>query len=154
VTTLLEDTLIADTLKSLPGWQGDHTRIWRDVHLDAEQDAELRRQIEVDGESMGHTPSYEQGEGGTRIVLRTEEAGGVTELDVILASHISDLVHRLAAEEPGIDAHRHDESIVIFRAGEGAGGDEQPAADGELDITPTGPIAARMRGLDGKGYKP
>jgi 4a-hydroxytetrahydrobiopterin dehydratase len=155
VATLLDETLIADTLESLPGWQGDTTRIWRDVHLDAEQDAELRRQIEVDGGSMGHAPTYEEGEGGTRIVLRTEEAGGVTELDVTLASHISDLVHRIKNEEPGIDAHRHDEAIVIFRAGEGGSGDEVPAGEGEDDmgITPGGLMGTRMRGTGGGPYQ-
>lgn len=152
MATLLDDTLIADTLESLPGWQGDSTRIWRDVHLDTEQDAELRRQIEVDGGSMGHTPTYEQGEGGTRIVLRTEEAGGVTELDITLASHISDLLHQLSPDEPGVEATRHDEAIVIFRAGEGAGGDEvhpdvEPDFGRALD-----PMAGRGEAVDDNPY--
>jgi pterin-4a-carbinolamine dehydratase len=124
VATLLDDALIADTLESLPGWEGDSTRLWRDVHLDREQDAELRRQIDVDAGVMGHAPSFEQGDGSTRIVLRTDEVDGVTELDVMLASHISDLVHRLSSDEPGVDALRHDQAIAVFRAGEGAQGDE------------------------------
>ena len=154
MATLLDETLIADTLESLPGWQGDTTRLWRDVHLDKEQDAELRRQIEVDAGSMGHAPTYEEGEGGTRIVLRTEEAGGVTELDVTLASHISDLVHRIKEDEPGVDAIRHDQAIVIFRSGEGASGDEAHGEDEDaMGITPGGLMGVRTRGLGGEPHQ-
>ena len=129
MATLLDETLIADTLESLPGWQGDRSRLWRDVHLDAEQDTELRRQIAVDASAMGHAPTYEQGDGGTRIVLTTAEAGGVTELDVMMASHISDLVHRLEHSEPGVEALREDEVVAIIRPGESGTGevlDEDP----------------------------
>ena len=126
MATLLDKTLLDDTLESLPGWQTDCDRLWRDVQLDTDTDTdtELRRQIEVDSSAMGHAPTYEDVEGGTRIVLRTEEAGGVTELDVMMASHISDLVHRLESGEPGVEVERRDDSVVVFRAGEGATGDE------------------------------
>ena len=124
MATLLDETLIADTLESLPGWQGDRTRLWRELHLDAEQDTELRRQIAVDAQAMGHAPTYEQGDGGTRVVLTTAEAGGVTELDVMMASHISDLVHRLEHSEPGVEALREDEVVAIIRPGESATGEE------------------------------
>jgi len=116
VATLLDETLIADTLESLPGWQADGGRLWRDVHLDTDTDAELRRQIAVDAGAMGHEPSFEEADGGTRIVLRTEDAGGITELDVMMASHISDLVHRLEHSEPGVEAERTDETVAVFRA--------------------------------------
>jgi 4a-hydroxytetrahydrobiopterin dehydratase len=115
VTTLLDDAQIADTLESLPGWTGDSKGLRRELHLDPKQDAELRRQIGVDGEAMGHLPSFEKSNGGTLVVLRTEAAGGVTELDVMMASHISDLAHRLSADEPGVDAVRTDETVAVFR---------------------------------------
>jgi pterin-4a-carbinolamine dehydratase len=120
VPTLLDETLIIDTLQSLPGWQGDHERIWRDVRLTPEQDAELRRQVTVDAEAMGHRPRIESIEGGTRFTLRTADAGGVTELDIAFASHISDLSHRMAGSEPGIDAVRAGDPVVIVRAAEAA----------------------------------
>ena len=127
MATLLDEALINDTLQSLPGWHGDTTRLWRDVALDATQDAELRRQIGIDAGAMGHDPSFEKGKGSTRIVLRSVDEGGVTELDVVLASHISDLVHRLSSAEPGIDAVRRDEAVAIFRAGESATGEDDEA---------------------------
>jgi 4a-hydroxytetrahydrobiopterin dehydratase len=105
--TLLTDDLIAQTLAALPGWTGDSTSLVRDLHLEPDVNTELRRQVDVDAHSMGHLPAVEDIEGGTRFRLTTEEQGGVTELDVMLASHISDLAHRLSSKEPGIDAVRH-----------------------------------------------
>lgn len=120
MATLLDETLIADTLGSLPGWQGDSSRLWRELHVDAETLQELRRQIDVDAGAMGHAPAFE----GDTVVLTTAEAGGVTELDVMMASHISDLVHRLSSSEPGVDARRDDEVVAIIRPGESATGEE------------------------------
>jgi 4a-hydroxytetrahydrobiopterin dehydratase len=125
VATLLDETLIADTLESLPGWQGDSARLWREVRLDPQQVTELRRQVEVDAAAMGHAPTYETGEGGlTRVVLCTPSEGGVTELDVMMASHISDLVHRMQHSEPGVEALRDDEVVAVIRPGESATGED------------------------------
>ena len=126
--TLLDETLIADTLESLPGWQGDSSRLWRELPLDDDTMGELRRQIDVDAGAMGHAPTFE----GRTVVLTSAEQGGVTELDVMLASHISDLVHRLVASEPGVDARRDDEVVAIIRPGEGATG-EQTGDEPELE---------------------
>jgi 4a-hydroxytetrahydrobiopterin dehydratase len=116
VPTLLDDQLLSDTLQSLPGWEGDAQGIWRDVHLTRKQDAELRRQIGVDCAATGHCPVIEERGGGvTRFVLSTEEDGGVTELDIALASHISDLAHRLASNEPGVQAVRPGDPVVVVR---------------------------------------
>lgn len=112
--TLLDDELITDTLRSLPGWQGGHERIWRDLELTPEQDRELRRQIAVDADTRDHHPEVEQVEGRTRFILWTHSAGGVTELDISFASHISDLAHRLTGA-PGVQAVRAGESVVITR---------------------------------------
>lgn len=130
MATLLDETIIADTLESLPGWQGDSSRLWRELHLEPDTLAELRRQIEVDAGAMAHAPTFE----GDTVVLTTPEQGGVTELDVMMASHISDLVHRLVNSEPGVEALRDDEVVAIIRPGQGATGDEaedQPLLDRE-----------------------
>ena len=121
--TLLDTALVEDTLSSLPGWSGDATRLWREVHLPPEQDAELRRQVTVDAGAMGHSVGMEPCDGGTRYVLRTDEVGGVSELDVAMASHISDLAHRMSGREPGVDAVRKGDPVVVFRSGESADGD-------------------------------
>lgn len=129
--TLLDASLVTDTLLSLPGWEGSTERIWRDVHLTPEQGTELRRQIEVDGTSLGHAPTIEEVAGATRLTLSTPESGGVTELDIALASHISDLVHRLSSSEPGIDAVRHGAPVVVVRPAEDPGGDAAPGVGTE-----------------------
>lgn len=130
MATLLDETLIADTLESLPGWQGDSSRLWRELHLDADTLQELRRQVDVDAGAMGHAPTFE----GDTVVLTPAEAGGVTELDIMMASHISDLVHRLVNSEPGVEAVRNDEVVAIFRTGESATGaelEDQPELERE-----------------------
>lgn len=112
--TLLDAELITDTLRSLPGWSGGPDRIWRDLQLTPEQDAELRRQVAVDADRMDHHPQVEPVDGGTRYTLWTHTAGGVTELDISLAAHISDLVHRLTGA-PGIHAVRQGAPVVTTR---------------------------------------
>ena len=120
--TVLDEALITDTLKALPGWEGCPEGIWREVHLTPEQDVELRRQVAVDGGAMGHAPVVETVDGGTRFTLSTPESGGVTELDIAFASHLSDLAHKLASTEPGIDAVREGDSIIVSRAADEGGG--------------------------------
>lgn len=127
MATLLERPLLDDTLKSLPGWNVGDGEIWRDVRLPKELDAELRREVEADGEAMGHAVAIERSKQGTRFTLTTHDVGGVSELDVVLASRISDVAHRLSeqtpdADEPGVTAVRQDElDVVVDGQGSGAG---------------------------------
>jgi 4a-hydroxytetrahydrobiopterin dehydratase len=111
--TLLDEPLVDDTLQSLPGWNGDQHTLWREVRLPPRLDDELRRMVDVDSAAMGHDVDIERVEGGTRYVLTTHDVGGVSELDVALAAHISDLAHRLSQREPGVDAVRDDEVDVV-----------------------------------------
>ena len=113
MATLLDDELVRETLQALPGWEGDHRQITREVHLPPKKDAELRRLVEEDADAMDHHPEVHRVEGGTRFVLSTHSEGGVTELDVALASRISDLAHRLAPGERGVEAVRQDEPDVV-----------------------------------------
>lgn len=123
--TLLDAELITDTLHSLPGWQGGPDQIWRDLQLTHEQAVELRRQVAVDADGMDHHPVVDEVDGGLRFTLWTHSAGGVTELDVSLASHISDLAHRLTGAE-GIHAVRAGDPVVITRNSEVQGLDTAP----------------------------
>jgi pterin-4a-carbinolamine dehydratase len=107
--TLLAAPLVDETLQALPGWHGDQTEIWREVHLPQRLDTVLRQQVEADAAAMGHQPQVEEVDGGTRYALSTPEVGGVSELDVVFASRISDLAHRLRESEPGVEAVRGDE---------------------------------------------
>jgi 4a-hydroxytetrahydrobiopterin dehydratase len=113
MATLLDTSLLDETLHALPGWHADAAEIWREVHLDPGTDGELRRRIDEAGASMGHRPRVETVPGGTRFTLSTPEEGGVTELDIVLASHISDEAHRLDPAEPGVHAVRQDEVEIV-----------------------------------------
>jgi 4a-hydroxytetrahydrobiopterin dehydratase len=127
MATLLERPLIEDTLKSLPGWHAGDDEIWRDVKLPKDLDAELRREVESDSEAMGHSVSIERTKQGTRFTLTTHDVGGVSELDVVLASRISDVAHRLSeqtpdADEPGVTAVRQgDLDVIVEGVDAGAG---------------------------------
>jgi 4a-hydroxytetrahydrobiopterin dehydratase len=98
--TRLDADLVKDTLASLPGWTGDQRELRREVHLPPLQDEALRRQIHEDAEAMDHHPEVHRVEGGTVFVLSTHSEGGVTELDVAMASRISELAQQLAPTEP------------------------------------------------------
>ena len=50
--TLLDDALLTDTLRSLPGWQVDGTTIVREATLTPEQGSELRARVQADSPSM------------------------------------------------------------------------------------------------------
>ena len=112
--TLLDAPLVDETLEALPGWNRGEGEIWRELRLPKALDAQLRKQVTQDAQAMEHEVQVETVKGGTRFVLRTPEVGGVSELDVMLASHISDVVHRLTEaapgvpDEPGVEAVRAD----------------------------------------------
>lgn len=133
MTTLIEQDLLADTLRSLPGWKGGPERIWRSVRLDTELDGRLRAAVAEAAESMDHHPVLEDDDGATRYVLWTHDAGGVTELDIALASRISDLVHQLSGQE-GVHAVREGESVIVVRGVDEAG----PRDGGSLDTASVG----------------
>jgi len=110
VPTLLDDALVKDSLEALPGWQGTPERLSRTVHLAPEQDARLREQVAETADAMDHHPVVEQDGDGTRFVLSTHSKGGVTELDITLASRINDLLHHLTGERPDVAAESRDDA--------------------------------------------
>lgn len=110
---LLDRPLVDDTLASLPGWNHEDGALWREVHLPKDLDAELRREVLLDAEAMNHQVEVQQVKGGTRFTLSTHDVGGVSELDVVMASRISDIAHRLSAQEPGVNAVRQDEPDIV-----------------------------------------
>ena len=95
--TPVDAARLADTLRTLPGWQGDPDRIWRTTRLPADQDAHLRRLVAAAADALDHHPLLEDDAGATRWVLWTHSVGAVTELDVVLASRINDLVEQVDA---------------------------------------------------------
>ena len=120
--TLLDDALVADSLAALPGWAGDRSRISRTVSLPPEQDARLRELVAETADALDHHPVLEDAGAGTRYVLWTHSAGGVTELDVALAARIEDLLRRVTGDPSPRSTPRRGAPDVVAEAGrEGSG---------------------------------
>jgi 4a-hydroxytetrahydrobiopterin dehydratase len=90
MATLLDDHLVTDALHGLHGWTGDSARISRTVDT-ADADA-LVAAVGEAADAMDHHPVVERDGDAVTFVLWTHSAGGVTELDIALASRIDDLV--------------------------------------------------------------
>lgn len=97
MATLLSADLLADALTRLPGWSGDTSALRRTVELPPERLDELLRRVQQTADAMNHHPDVERTENAATFSLSTHSAGGVTELDVALASRIDDLVTQVAA---------------------------------------------------------
>jgi len=90
MATLLDDKLVSDALQGLEEWTGGPDRIHRTVTVD-DIDALLTAVGEA-ADSLDHHPEISRGGGSVTFTLWTHSAGGVTELDIALASRIDDLV--------------------------------------------------------------
>jgi 4a-hydroxytetrahydrobiopterin dehydratase len=108
MATLLDDRLVKDAMENLDEWTGDAQRISRTVRI-AGIDG-LLAAVGESADSMDHHPEVSRDSAGVTFSLWTHSAGGVTELDIALASRIDDLV--LAAQHLERDATGHVHSVV------------------------------------------
>ena len=122
MATQLSRDLVDDALEALPGWEGDTESIAREVALAPEHAEQLVARVAEDAGARGHEPLVERVEGGARFVLTTSEVGGVSELDIALASRISDLAHQLDEGTRGVEAVRQDEPEVYAEGTDGPKG--------------------------------
>ena len=90
MATLLDDRLVADALHGLSEWTGTHDRISRTVTV-GDTDALLTAVGET-ANSLNHHPEITRDGTAVTFTLWTHSEGGVTELDIALASRIDDLV--------------------------------------------------------------
>lgn len=90
MATLLDDRLVADALSGLEEWTGGADRISRTVTVD-DTDALLTAVGEA-ADSLDHHPEISRDGSAVTFTLWTHSVGGVTELDIALASRIDDLV--------------------------------------------------------------
>jgi 4a-hydroxytetrahydrobiopterin dehydratase len=88
----LDQALVESSLRALPEWTGDVTSISRTVSVTDAQADELLASLAESARAMNHDPDIDRTEGQLRIDLTTHSAGGVTSLDIAMASHINDLV--------------------------------------------------------------
>jgi 4a-hydroxytetrahydrobiopterin dehydratase len=86
---------VQTALLSLPSWSGDTERLVREVLANAETTALLRAQVATAANEADHHPLVEDVDGGTRFVVWTHSAGGVTAKDTALAARIDAIVSAL-----------------------------------------------------------
>jgi 4a-hydroxytetrahydrobiopterin dehydratase len=105
----LEEEMVADALVALPAWSGDSATISRSVTASGSSAEELIDRVNETAESMNHQPGLERGDDTVTVTLATESVGGVTSVDIAMASVIEDLVAATTGE-PAQHAH-HEVSL-------------------------------------------
>lgn len=92
MATRLDDSLVIDALDGLIDWTGDEQRITRRVQL-PERDAErVLGQIATAADCLDHHPVIERDGDELTFALWTHSLDGVSELDIMLASRIDELL--------------------------------------------------------------
>lgn len=123
MATLLDAHIIEDALTNLPDWSGDQQRLTRTAKLTDQQDAEVREQLAIVADAMNHHPEVERTGQETRFTVFTHSAGGVTSLDIPLASQIDSLVRRATGQAPlAPPAENLPTQVVTVAADEGRAG--------------------------------
>ena len=133
MATLLDDRLVTDAMENLDEWSGDAQRITRTVRID---DAEgLLAAVAEAADSMDHHPQIDRNGDSVTFTLWTHSAGGVTELDIALASRIDDLV--LTANHLQRDATGELREMDEAASGEGQSVTAQPNFPTPGESTPS-----------------
>lgn len=133
MATLLDDRLVAGAMDNLDEWSGDAQRISRTLR--AEEPDLLLAAVAETADAMDHHPQVERDGDTITFVLWTHSAGGVTELDIALASRINDLV--LKTQKGQRDAVGHVHSVV------GAPTDDGAVAGRTVTAEPTFPSGGK-----------
>ena len=85
--TLLSTDQIAAALESLPGWTADGAQLKRSYRFpDFVSAFDWMTVVAAEAERIGHHPNWSNVYSGVEVALSTHDAGGLTELDVALAS--------------------------------------------------------------------
>lgn len=152
MATLLDDRLVTDAMENLDEWSGDAQRITRTVRID-DVDGLLAVVAEA-ADAMDHHPEVDRNGDSVTFTLWTHSAGGVTELDIALASRIDDLVlttNHLQRDATGA-LHEVDESAT----GDGRSVTAQPNFPTPGESTPSRPAESSTgdpypEGTEGRG---
>ncbi len=98
--TKLDADLVTDALAALPGWSGGTDKITRVVDLDDDLSDAVAADVATTADSMDHHPVVDRDGSTTTFGVWTHSEGGVTELDIALASRISDILRRHGIPTP------------------------------------------------------
>lgn len=131
----LDQKLVESSLRALPEWSGDTTAISRTVSVTDAQAEELLGSLAESARAMNHDPDIERSDGSLRIDLTTHSAGGVTALDIAMASHINDLVAH-ATGGPAEHASAHEVQVEALDPSKQPIGGEQDLVDPGLRRAP------------------
>jgi 4a-hydroxytetrahydrobiopterin dehydratase len=122
---LLEPQVIDDALHGLAdGWAVEDTALVRIVALTDEQHTTVERLVMETANAMNHHPDISRDGDNTRFVLSTHSAGGITELDVALASEIDSAVRDGLGQPPRELPHEVVGSHAVSTSREEAHGHE------------------------------
>jgi pterin-4a-carbinolamine dehydratase len=110
--TRLTDALVTDALSALFDWTGDSTAISRTVALSPREAEELLRAVTETAESMRHRAGVLRAAGSVTFQLSTPAVGGVTVLDIMMASRIDDLVGMVTGQPV---RHRYHRVLSVAR---------------------------------------
>jgi len=146
--TLLDARVLEDALHRLSSWSGDPSGIRRTVHLDDRAAAEFERLIAVTARSLNHDPDVQRSNGQTTVVLRTSSVGGVSELDVAMASRIDDHVRTVTGAEPKPLPEEVTSAVQVVTTA-GAEGQSSPAAGADTAPASSGPMMGVPAGSQG-----
>ncbi len=100
MATLLSAEIITDALNNLPDWTGNPEQLNRTATLTDEQHEQVQQRIRVSADAMDHHPDVSRSGQQTRFVLTTHSDGGVTSLDIALASEISTQIRGVLGQAP------------------------------------------------------
>ncbi|WP_322767935.1 4a-hydroxytetrahydrobiopterin dehydratase [Frankia sp. Cr1] len=98
--TKLDAERVTEALGELPGWTGDTSTIVRKVTMDDETSDEAIEKISIVANKMNHHPVVDRAHDVTTFTVWTHSHGGVTDLDIVLASRISDILRQHGIADP------------------------------------------------------
>jgi 4a-hydroxytetrahydrobiopterin dehydratase len=95
--TKLTEPLLRDALTRLAGWAGDDQLIHREYVLEDSPRDHLIEEIEALADTTDHTILLTDTATGLDVGLATTDVGGVSEIDIAMASRLNDLFMQCTA---------------------------------------------------------
>jgi 4a-hydroxytetrahydrobiopterin dehydratase len=121
--TRLPETLLSDAMSRLPAWSGDADGIRARFVLDDDHRRHLVDEVATLAGLTGHPIGVEETPDAVEVALTTDDVSGVSEVDIALATRISDLA--MGAHEHVIPRQRQAQVNAATSYAAAADGDER-----------------------------